>query len=103
MTGHGLNDVDRCMKLLSRDTRLTVWHIALMMALVVIACREKNSTISVSRKMLMEMVHINSIVTYHKLIGQLTELGYISYQPSYHPRKGSLVTICGRLIPTAKA
>jgi hypothetical protein len=39
----------------------------------------------------MALSHIRSIATYHKCLGQLEVYGYIHYQPSYHPVKGSLV------------
>ncbi|MCD8741975.1 hypothetical protein LT679_15280 [Mucilaginibacter roseus] len=34
---------------------------------------------------------IVSIATYHKCIRELDAYGYISYQPSYHPKLGSQV------------
>jgi hypothetical protein len=34
---------------------------------------------------------IASIATYHKCIRELDEYGYIHYQPSFHPAKGSLI------------
>ncbi len=37
----------------------------------------------VSGKGIMELAHVNSIVTYHKCIGLLEAYGYIRYYPSY--------------------
>ncbi|WP_240663519.1 hypothetical protein [Mucilaginibacter limnophilus] len=49
----------------------------------------------VSRKMLMAYSRINSIVTYHKCIGELAAAGYFRYQPSYHLAQGSQVWMDG--------
>ncbi|HEY9002070.1 MAG TPA: hypothetical protein VIM89_12005 [Mucilaginibacter sp.] len=40
---------------------------------------------------LMDYSRIASKATYHKCIRDLDGYGYIRYQPSYHPKKGSLV------------
>ncbi|NOT74941.1 MAG: hypothetical protein HOP08_08425 [Cyclobacteriaceae bacterium] len=37
--------------------------------------------------------HIRSKATYHKAIKELQRLGYLRYSPSYHPRKGSQITM----------
>ena len=41
----------------------------------------------------MKAAHIQSIVTYHKVIGELQAFGYLHYLPSYHPLKGSAVSL----------
>lgn len=41
----------------------------------------------------MKAAHIRSIVTYHKVVGDLQEFGYIEYVPSFHPIKGSLISL----------
>jgi hypothetical protein len=47
--------------------------------------------VSVSRSKVMKNSKIKSIATYHKCLKDLIGWGYIKYQPSYHPAKGSLV------------
>jgi hypothetical protein len=79
---------------ISTDNRLTPVHTALCLGL----CKEwiKNDfddTFRVSRRRLMWSAHIRSIATYHKVIKQLSAFGYISYLPSYHPTKASLITL----------
>ena len=41
----------------------------------------------------MRLSRIQSKSTYHKAISELVDMGYISYRPSYHPRKGSEITL----------
>jgi len=77
---------------MGKDTRLLATHISLCTALF--ACWQKNDFISpfpVSRKQLMAFSRIASVATYHKCIKELDEYGYIRYQPSFHPKAGSLV------------
>ena len=81
-------------KKLSADQRITTWHTALCLSLYYLwSERGIQKQVQVSRASLMKLTHIRSIVTYHKCIAQLQEYGYIHYQPSYHPLKGSLVTL----------
>lgn len=49
--------------------------------------------IPITRKVVMTLAHIHSIVTYHKCIMELQEFGYIEYVPNYNPYLGSSVTI----------
>ena len=77
---------------MGKDERLMATHISLFTALFV-QC-QRNGFISpfpVTRKELMGYSRIASIATYHKCIRELDEYGYIRYQPSYDPVKGSLV------------
>ncbi len=41
----------------------------------------------------MRLSHIHSIATYHKVIKELHAFGYINYKPSYHPKKGSTISL----------
>jgi len=77
---------------MGKDTRLLATHISLCSALF--ACWQKNDFISpfpVTRKQLMAFSRIASVATYHKFIKELGEYKYIRYQPSFNPKKGSLV------------
>lgn len=74
------------------DTRLTPYHISLYMALF----RRWNlnffkNPISVSRDELMRLSKIGSVNTYTKCLKQLDQFGYIRYEPSYNPHRGSLI------------
>jgi len=70
----------------AKDHRLTVWHLATMLAILQLATKEDtNQPIYISRLKVMELAHIGSIATYHKCIRELEDFGYIDYIPSYHP------------------
>jgi hypothetical protein len=49
--------------------------------------------ISITRDEMMRISKICSKATYHKCMRDLHSKGYIKYQPSYNPFKGSLVTL----------
>jgi hypothetical protein len=90
----------RLVRRMGKDQRLMVTHISLFTALFVRL--QRNDFISpfpVTRKALMGYSRIASIATYHKCIRELDEYGYIYYQPSYDPVKGSLVYWPDRPVP----
>ncbi len=77
---------------MSSDERLNATHVGLFTGLFVHWQRSGFiSPFAVSRRTVMAYSRIGSIVTYHKRIKELDEYGYIRYQPSYHPKNGSLV------------
>jgi hypothetical protein len=81
----------------SHDPRITVWHMAVVFAIVQLAnTTESRAPIFISRKKVMQLAHIKSIVTYHKCISELRRFGYIQYDPSYHPEFGSRVFLLRR-------
>lgn len=51
----------------------------------VLLCHKNDlaNSFPVSRKQIMELANVHSIVTYHKCIAQLQVYGYIHYKPSY--------------------
>jgi len=76
------------------DRRLTVWHLALLAGIIVLALRQgRTSEVKVSRSRLMALSHINTLPTYHKYFKDLQVIGYIYYRPSYHPLVRSEVDI----------
>ncbi|MVN90508.1 hypothetical protein [Mucilaginibacter aquatilis] len=82
----------KLLKRMSTDERLNATHVGLFSGLFVHWQRNGfKSPFSVTRKTLMAFSRIASIATYHKCIKELDEYGYIRYQPSYHPKKGSQV------------
>jgi len=69
---------------LLNDKRLSVCHCSIYMALILLWQKnELANPFPLSRKGIMELAHVHSIVTYHKCIGQLEAYGYIRYNPSY--------------------
>ena len=81
--------IDRC----ANDGRITVWHLAVICSILQLSSGKSKGVISISRKKVMQLAHINSIVTYHKCIKELQQFGYIHYRPSYHPAFGSEVRL----------
>jgi len=82
-------------KLLKRirdDKRLSATHVSLFTALFIQWQQNfYTSPFPVTRKELMAYSKIASVATYHKCVRELDAYGYIIYQPSFHPQKGSLV------------
>jgi hypothetical protein len=77
---------------MGKDPRLYATHISLFTAMFVCWQRSGFSNpFPVNRKELMSFSRIASVATYHKCIKELDAYGYIRYQPSYHPKLGSLV------------
>lgn len=76
----------------SVDTRLSATHISMYMSLFQFwnFNRFKNP-ISISRSEIMKISKISAIATYHKCIKELNAFGYIIYEPSFNPFKGSMV------------
>ena len=75
------------------DIHMTTTDIALLHALItyyILAGQE--SFFQISRSGLMRISKILSTRTYHKSIKKLIRLGYILYEPSYHPEFGSRVS-----------
>src|SRR5690606_19855727 len=80
--------------IIARDNRLSVWHMAVLFAIMQLAGSEIfGETIYISRSKVMRLSHIKSAMTYHRCIDQLQEYGYIFYMPSYHPGEGSRVLL----------
>ncbi|MFA6059609.1 MAG: hypothetical protein WC756_15490 [Taibaiella sp.] len=79
---------------LSEDQQLSVRHIGIYFALLNLWYRNKlESPFRITRKGVMQLARIGSIATYHKCIADLADRGYITYQPSYDPYKGSCIYI----------
>lgn len=79
-------------KRMGKDQRVIATHVSLFTALFIQWQRSGfNSPFAVTRKDLMAYSKIASNATYHKCIKELDKYGYIRYQPSFHPGKGSLI------------
>jgi hypothetical protein len=89
-----LNIFKQLLLSLTKDGRITVWHMALVLGIIQSATDDNaQQPILISRKALMRHTHISSIATYHKCIKELQEFGYIDYIPSYHPGVRSQVFV----------
>lgn len=87
-----LANYGKLIRRMGQDQRLMAVHVSLFTALFIQWQRnEFVSPFPVTRRELMGFSKIASVATYHKCIKQLDVYGYIIYQPSFHPQKGSLV------------
>ena len=76
----------------AKDKTLNPTHISLYIALFQFwNCNRFKNPISISRDEIMRISKISSKATYHKCLKALHSLGYIKYEPSYNPFKGSHV------------
>ena len=74
------------------DKTLNPTHVSLYMSLFQFwNCNRFKNPISISRDEVMRISKISSRATYHKCLKNLHSLGYINYEPSYNPFKGSHV------------
>ena len=89
-----LKQLAALLKQVSSDASLKPTHIALYSALVQawISSRCRNP-FHVSRSRLMQLSHIRSKTNYHRCIRDLVRGGYLAYEPSYHPKLGTTVTL----------
>jgi hypothetical protein len=79
-------------QIVGKDDRVTTWHMAICVAILFLLQNSgRRNLLQTSRKRLMEVSKIRSIVTYHKCIKDLVKFGYIEYEPSYDPALGSSI------------
>ena len=77
---------------ISEDNRLSVTHVSLYISLFTLWNHNRfENPISISRKEVMRISKIGSNHTYHKCLKELHEYGYLSYEPSHNPLRGSIV------------
>ncbi len=75
-----------------QDNKLHPSHISLYMVLFQIwNLNQFQNPISITRGELMHLSKIASKATYHKCIRELNDKGFLKYEPSFNPYKGSNV------------
>ena len=88
------------------DKTLNPTHVSLYMSLFQFwNCNRFKNPISINRDEVMRISKISSKATYHKCLKNLHSQGYINYEPSYNPFKGShvyLLNFSDDLKPTPK-
>lgn len=79
---------------MSEDERLSPYHLSVYNALFMLwnECGFAKK-LSINRNDVMRLSKIGNQNTYTKVLKQLHDYGYIIYEPSFNPLKGSLVTI----------
>lgn len=77
-----------------QDRNLNPTHISLYVALFQFwNINRFINPISITRDEVMRISKISSKATYHKCIKDLNDKGYVKYEPSYNPYKGSMVVL----------
>ncbi|MEB2785018.1 hypothetical protein [Algoriphagus persicinus] len=77
-----------------KERNLQPTRVAVFLALLKLWKEQKRcNPFQISRRKIMKLSGVKSIVTYHKCISELTDRGLVEYQPSYHPRLGSEVRL----------
>lgn len=77
-----------------QDGSLNPTHISLYIALFQFwNINRFQNPISISRDEVMRLSKICSKATYHKCMRELNEKGYLKYEPSFNPYKGSMVSL----------
>lgn len=77
-----------------KDRHLNPTHISLYMALFQYwNVNRFQNPISITRDEIMRISKICSKATYHKCMKELNDKGYIKYEPSFNPFKGSMVIL----------
>jgi hypothetical protein len=76
------------------DDRLGPTHMSFLLALFCYwAMNNYKQSFNISRKAIMKLAKVKSTATYHKCIKEISDYGYITYIPSFHPLSGSLVML----------
>lgn len=76
------------------DCRITKGHVALYVALIYTWSKQGyTGAVAINSRDIMPLAKISSAPTYHTLIRQLSEYGYIKYEPSFYRNRKSLAYI----------
>jgi len=74
----------------AKDNRIGIRHIALYVSLVqIMAVNGFDKPLLTFSSYVMKVAKIYSTATYHRLIKELNDYGYILYKPSFYKGKGS--------------
>ncbi len=77
-----------------QDRSLNPTHISLYIALFQFwNINRFQNPISITRNEVMRICKISSKATYHKCMRDLNDKGYVKYEPSFNPYKGSMVVL----------
>lgn len=80
------------------DARISITHIGIYAALL--QYRIQNgfvNPIQVFSYEILRIAKLSSAITYHKCVRELSEYGYIKYEPSFNKNKGSKIYFRERL------
>jgi len=82
---------------IAHDPRISVTHIALYMALYQCWIKEGGTgPVAAFSHEIMPIAKIASSATYHRVLRELDEYGYLTYEPSFHRLRRSRVYLSRR-------
>ncbi|WP_205966282.1 hypothetical protein [Parapedobacter sp. SGR-10] len=77
---------------IQNDARISTTHIGIYAALLQYRLLHGfDNPIQVFSREIMHIAKVSSAMTYHRCIRELSEYGYIRYEPSYNRNKGSRI------------
>ncbi len=77
-----------------KESDIQPTRVAVFLAMLQLWKEQKRcNPFQISRRKIMKLSGVKSIVTYHKCISELINRGFVEYRPSYHPRMGSEVRL----------
>jgi len=82
------------MAAIQKDPRISISHIGLFATLAALWQKQPGKAyLELYSKQVMSVAKISSSATYHKLIHDLDNYGYVSYEPSYYKGRASRISI----------
>jgi len=82
------------MSAIQKDPRISISHIGLFATLAALWLKHpEKAYLELYSKQVMLIAKISSSATYHKLIHELDNYGYVSYEPSYYKGRASRIAI----------
>lgn len=77
---------------IKHDARISITHIGIYAALLQYRIQNDfTNPIQVFSHEIMSIAKLSSAITYHKCVRELSEYGYIRYEPSFNRTKGSKI------------
>lgn len=87
-----LNDLSNFFEAIGSDARISITHIGIYAALLQYRIQNDfTNPIQVFSHEIMSIAKLSSAITYHKCVRELSEYGYIRYEPSFNRMKGSKI------------
>ena len=88
----GLYYISDFFEAIETDARISITHIGIYAALLQYRIQNDfTNPIQVFSHEIMSIAKLSSAITYHRCVKQLSEYGYIRYEPSFNRTKGSKI------------
>lgn len=87
------NQLNRFFGKISADARINVTHISVFTAILQAAGKLETGTLCMFGFELMQLAKISSGKTYYRTVRELSQFGYIAYEPSFNKNRPSKITL----------